>query len=70
MYVDHSFPQQSRHGDGAEELDRELDEIVRSAYHGVNQDYLRQQAINALVESGKSREEAEAWLNQCEFEMV
>ena len=67
MYVDHSFPQQSRHGDGAEELDRELDEIVRSAYHSVNQDYLRQQAINALVASGKNREEAEAWLNQCEF---
>lgn len=50
-----------------EELDKELDEIVRSAYHRVNQDYLRQQAINALVAIGMDREEAEAWLNQCEI---
>lgn len=50
--------------------DEELDAIVREAYNSVNQDYLRQQAINALVASGKSREESEAWLNQCEFEAV
>ena len=42
--------------------DEELYAIVRDAYNSVNQDYLRQQVINALVASGKSREEAEAWL--------
>ena len=47
-----------------EELDKELDEIIHSTYHRVNQDYLRQQAINALVASGKNREEAEAQMNQ------
>lgn len=50
-----------------EELDKELDDIIREAYSTVNQDYLRKQAILALVASGKNREEAEAWLNQCEI---
>ena len=47
--------------------DEELDAIVREAYNSVNQEYLRQQAINALVASGKSREEAEAWLKQAQI---
>lgn len=47
--------------------DEELEAIVREAYNSVNQDYLRQQAINALVASGKSREEAEAWINQAQI---
>lgn len=47
--------------------DEELDAIVREAYNSVNQDYLRQQVINALVASGKNREEAEAWINQAQI---
>lgn len=47
--------------------DEELDVIVREAYNSVNQDYLRQQVINELVASGKSREEAEAWLKQAQI---
>ena len=47
--------------------DEELEAFVREVYNSVNQNYLRQQAINALVASGKSREEAEAWINQAEI---
>lgn len=47
--------------------DEELDAIIREAYNRVNQDYLRQQVINALVASGKSQEEAEAWINQAQI---
>ena len=50
-----------------EELDREIDEIVRSAYASANKDYLREQTIQALVASGKNRKEVEDWLNQAEI---
>lgn len=50
-----------------DELDAELDAIVREAYNRVNKDYLREQAIIALVASGKSRDEAEEWLAHCEI---
>lgn len=50
-----------------EELDKELDAIVREAYSSVNQDYLREPHIIAMVASGKSREEAEEWLKYCEI---
>ena len=53
-----------------EELDREIEEIVRSAYASVNKDYLRKQAIIALTSSGKSQKEAEEWLNQVEIEVT
>lgn len=52
-----------------DELDKELDTIVREAYNRVNKDYLREQAIIAIIASGKSREEAEEWLKQCEIEV-
>ena len=47
--------------------DDEIDEIVREAYRSMNKDYLREQAILALVASGKDRKEAEEWLNQAEI---
>ncbi len=47
--------------------DEELETFVREVYNSVNQNYLRQQAINALVASGKSLEESEAWINQAEI---
>ena len=50
-----------------DELDAELDAIVREAYNRVNKDYIREQAIVALVSSGKSRDEAEEWLTHCEI---
>ena len=50
-----------------DELDDELYTIIREAYNRVNKDYLREQAIIALVASGKKREEAEEWLKHCEI---
>lgn len=47
--------------------DEELDALIREAYAKVNQDYLREQTILALVASGKDRKEAEEWLNQAEI---
>ena len=47
----------------------EIDAIIREAYMTVNQDYLRRQAVEALVASGKPRKEVEEWLNQCEIVM-
>ena len=47
--------------------DDEIDEIVREAYANMNKDYLREQAILALVASRKDRKEAEEWLNQAEI---
>ena len=50
-----------------DELDKELDTIIREAYNRVNKDYLRKQAINALVASGANRDEVEEWLTHCEI---
>ena len=47
--------------------DDEIDEIVREAYRSINKDYLREQAILALVASGKDRKEVEEWLKQAEI---
>ena len=47
--------------------DEDFDAFVREIYNSVNQYYLRQQVINALVASGKSREEAEEWINQAQI---
>lgn len=47
--------------------DKELDDLIREAYRKVNQDYLKKQAIIALVASGKNQKEAEEWLNNAEI---
>lgn len=47
--------------------DDEIDEIVREAYRSMNKDYLREQAILALVDSGYDRKEADKWLKQAEI---
>ena len=50
--------------------DDEIDEIVREAYASVNKDYLREQAILAIVASGGDRKEAEEWIRQADVGIV
>lgn len=52
------------------ELDAELDAIIREAYSSVNKDYLREQAIQALVATGKDRKQAEEWLKQADIDVA
>lgn len=47
-----------------------IDEMIREAYARVNKDYLREQAIIALIASGKDRKEAEEWLMQADVALA
>lgn len=47
--------------------EKELFDLIRKNYCEVNRDYLKEQAIIALVASGKNRDEAEEWITHCEI---